>query len=269
MSDLLHTVKTNGKEYRLAHGILYRLNLETSHFYFLNDEYLPSVTSILDEAAPVSFGLREFWKNNTREESDAILEKTRGIGSRVHNAIEALLLGKEIDLSAFDYLGEVVKFNDREKKCIVAFVDWFRTFKPESYEAEQVVASGKYKYAGTLDFVGKVNGERWLVDFKTSSAIHFNYEMQVAAYKQAYEESYPDVKIDRCFILRIGTTHKGTPPKNGKLQETGPCWEFKEANPNALKTFHSVYNTYLDLHGGKVTAPENIIVYPNKLKLFV
>lgn len=255
-------LQEKSKEYKLSNGILTRIDLDTSHYYYFNDDYYPSVTSILDEAAPVGYGLRNFWRNNTKEESDAILETARGIGSRVHDSIEQLLLGAEIDMTLF---------SEREKKCVVSFVDWFRYYQPRDIQPEQPIASSIYKYAGTLDLVATIDIDgkptRVIVDFKTSSAIHFNYEMQVGAYKQAYKESY-GVDIERCFILRIGTTHKGKSAKEGAMKETGEAWEFKETNPNAFEIFKNVYQTYLGLHDGQIPEPATLVVYPTKLKLF-
>jgi len=44
-------------------------------------------------------------------------------------------------------------------------------------------------YAGTLDLIGTLKGELYVIDFKTSKAIYEpDYIMQVSAYKHAAEE---------------------------------------------------------------------------------
>lgn len=253
-------IKSKGEVYKLKTGELVFLATDSSHYYFLNETYLPSVTAILGEAAPIGYGLKEFWKNNTKEESEAIFEAAGEFGTKMHDAYEQLLTGKELNLLE-DYP------TDKEKKSLVAFVDWFRYYAPSEFESEQPVASMKYSYAGTLDFVGTINGERWLIDFKTSTGIQMSHQLQVLAYKQAYEESFGQ-KIDRVGILRTGTSHKGnTIVKDGKLKEVGKGWEFREVTDYKIEDFMGVYNVYLMLHGGEIPQPNEIIVFPSTLQL--
>lgn len=256
----LDTIKANGRTFKLNIGELIRFDTDVSHYYFLNDAFLPSVSSILTEASPTPYGLKLFWQQNTREEADTIFETAGDFGSKMHNAFEELLLGAKLNLLS-DYPTE------KEKKCLMAFYDWFMYYKPTEIQSEQSIASDKYKYAGTLDFVGIINGERWLIDFKTSNAIHYSHQLQVLAYKQAYEESY-DVKIDRVGILRLGTTHKGTTAvKEGQLKEVGQNWEFREVKKYTIDDFMNIYRTYLSLNGGEIKEPSEIRIYPETLQL--
>lgn len=253
------TIKSNGKVYKLAIGELVRFETDISHYYWLNGEFMPGVTSILQEAAPTPYGLKKFWQDNTKEEADAIFEAAGDFGTKMHDAFENLLLAQELNL-----LGDYP--TKKEKDCLVSFKDWFSYYKPTDFMPEQPIASGKYKYAGTLDFVGTINGQRWLVDFKTTGAIHFSHQLQTLAYKQAFEESYGE-KIDRIGVARFGTIHKGIDPKPGKLKETGKGWEFREVTDYTIDNFMNIYQTYLTLHGGEIPVPPEIAVYPEKLKL--
>ena len=253
-------VKSNGKVFKLKVGELVRVETDASHYYFLNETYLPGVSTILQEASPTPYGLKMFWQNNTKEEADSIFETAGDFGSKLHEAFALLLQGEELNVFK-DYT------TIKEKKALVAFVDWFRYYAPTNFKSEMSLASWKYKYAGTLDFVGEINGQTWLIDFKTSNAIHMSHQLQVLAYAQAYEESY-GVKIDRVGILRLGTTHKGTTmPKEGMLKEVGKGWEFREVKEYTIENFMRIYNVYLMLHGGEIPQPPEIMVYPEKLKL--
>lgn len=258
--DNFEAIKSNGKAYKLNVGELIKFETDISHYYFLDNEFLPGVSSILSEASPTPYGLKQFWQNNTKEEADTLFETAGDFGSKMHDAFERLLLAQELNLLT-EYPSQ------KEKKCLLAFKDWFASFKPTEFESEQSVASKQYKYAGTLDFVGMINGERWLIDFKTSNAIHFSHQLQVLAYKQAYEESY-GVKIDKVGIARFGTTHKGNGTvKEGKLKEIGKGWEFREVKDYTIDDFMNIYKTYLTLHGGQIPIPSEIAIYPETLKL--
>lgn len=256
----IDTIKSNGKTYKLAIGELVRFETDLSHYYFLDGMFLPGVSSILSEASPTPYGLRLFWQNNTKEEADQIFDTAGSFGSTMHDAFERLLLGQELQLLT-DYPSE------KEKKCITSFIDWFRYYKPTSIQSEQPIASKKYQYAGTLDMVCKIGDETWLIDFKTSNAIHYSHQLQVLAYKQAYEESY-GVTIDHVGVARFGTTHKGNGRESAGFKETGKGWEFREVKDYTIDDFMNIYKTYLSLNGGKIKEPSEIAVYPETVRLF-
>ena len=222
-----------------------RKEIDDSHYYFVNGEFYPGVTSIIEEAAPTSFGLKSFFLNNTPESADEISKVSLALGSKMHDAYEKLLNEVELNLIN-DYK------TTKEKKHILSFAQWFEDFKPTEIQTEQTVASLKYRYAGTLDCLCKRDGETWLIDFKTSAGIYWNYEIQVAAYKQAVLETL-GVKVDKIGILRTGTKHK--------------CgYEFKEIIRD-FSDFETVYKTYLSLHNGTIPEPPLIDIYPEVLKL--
>lgn len=228
--------------------IVVRKDFDTEHYYWIDEQYVPSVTSILDESAPVAYGLKRFFLQNTPESAREILDTTANFGSMMHDAYQQLLLGNELNLKD-DY-------PDRKaKKHITSFVQWFAEFSPdpESIKTEHTVGSRIHKYAGTLDLYCEKDGKRYIIDFKTSSGIYFSHELQITAYKIAYEEMY-GVPIDVVAILRTGTRHKAG-------------YEYKEIGRDPDE-FLNVYNTYLSLHDGKIPDPPTIDVYPEKVKLY-
>ena len=241
-----NNIKSNGKVFKLKVGELVRFETDISHYYWLNERFIPGVSSILSEASPTGYGLKLFWQNNTKEEADEIFNTAGEFGSLMHEAFEALLKGEELNLLR-DYPRE------REKKTILSFMDWFKEYEPKEFESEQSIASSRYSYAGTLDFVGIIKDERWLIDFKTTSGIHYTHQLQVLAYKQAYEES-TGLKIDKVGIARFGTKHKAG-------------YEFKEVTDYTIEDFMNLYRTYLSLNGGSIKEPKTIAIYPETVKL--
>ena len=219
--------------------------VDESHFYFVNGEYFPGVTSILDEAAPMAYGLREFLKYNTAEQAEEIKTTAMNFGSKMHEAYEKLLKGETLNLLT-DYPYQ------KEKKHLVSFYQWFADNKPTNLEIEFTIASLTYKYAGTLDLVCTINDELWLIDFKTSKALYKTNEYQVAAYKHAYEEM-TGKKIDHVALLRTGSQHKAG-------------YEFKEVF-TPIEEFVNIYKTYLSLHDGVIPQPPLVNSYPETLKL--
>lgn len=222
-----------------------RKEVDSTHYYWVNGIFMPSVTKIIDEGAPMAYGLKQFLLMNTPESAEEIKNIAGDFGTEMHHAYEQLLQGRELNL-----------FNDfkslKAKKHLASFAQWFADFKPTQIETEQTVASIVYRYAGTLDLLCVKDGEVWLVDFKTSRAIYWNYECQVAAYKQAVEETL-GVKVDHTAILRTGSQHK--------------CgYEFKEVT-RPIESFMNIYKVYLDIHDGVIPEPPSMSVYPNTIKL--
>ncbi len=79
--------------------------------------------------------------------------------------------------------------------------------------------------AGTCDLICEIDGELWLIDFKTSNQVHSTYELQTAVYSQCYKECYGK-EIQRQGILWLKSTKRG--PKKDKMQGRG--WEIVESD---------------------------------------
>jgi hypothetical protein len=94
--------------------------------------------------------------------------------------------------------------NQELKNSTNKFLEWMQLNKVEFFESERPVYSKQHNFAGTLDFVAKVNGKMMIGDFKTSNAIYDEYWFQTSAYQLAYEEENPGVKIEGQIIVRIG-----------------------------------------------------------------
>jgi len=62
--------------------------------------------------------------------------------------------------------------------------------------------SDKYDYAGTCDFIGRVDGEKLVIDWKTSKAIYNTYPLQFSAYLHAYEELYAK-RLDGAMVVCV------------------------------------------------------------------
>src|SRR4051812_10392000 len=68
-----------------------------------------------------------------------------------------------------------------------ALNDWLRANRPEPHEIEQLVADPEHGYAGRLDLIATIDGQRTLVDLKTSekAAIWDAAHLQTRAYSNA------------------------------------------------------------------------------------
>jgi predicted RecB family nuclease len=197
----------------------------------------PSVTTILDETVPKDTFLIK-WIREQGIGGQAIFEKSAEDGQRVHEIIEDLLNGGQV---ATEDLEEKVK------KCVQAFLDWHKEFKPETLETEQIVVGDGY--AGGCDYVCKINDQVYVIDWKTSNSIQDKHLYQVAAYRMALNSKYKDAKT---AIVHLGNrTKQGYSMKEFEWQ---PMYQF----------FDHYHKTF------KMNSPDakpKIIQYPDIFKL--
>jgi hypothetical protein len=223
-----------------------RKEIDDTHYYYIDGVFAPSVTHILDVAAPKEYGLINFFKTNTPEDIDEISNKAKEQGSLVHDSCERLLNGVEV---------EIKDWQTQAKKKIKSFIDWYEQYKPTNYLTEHTVGVvTPHIFAGTLDFVGMIGDKLTLVDFKTNkSGIYYSNKLQVMAYKYAYEQMTGE-KIEECWVLRLGTKHK-------------VGYEFAKIEDVSIDNWFHIYETYLNMNGGKIPEPPMVDVYPDSLKL--
>lgn len=81
------------------------------------------------------------------------------------------------------------------------YLKWASMTKLEIIEQEMPLISEKYQYGGCPDGIGRANGELCLIDWKTSNSVYQDYLIQLAAYKQLWEENYPDRLLTGGFHL--------------------------------------------------------------------
>jgi len=201
--------------------------------------YYPSVTTILQYMPKNKFF--EMWLKDVGHNADLIMRRAGKEGTQVHEAIETLLDGKE--LHWMDDYGNA-KYNEKVWEMINKFVDFWTTCKPELISTEEFVYSDEYRYAGTADLVCKLDGEVWLIDFKTSNSLHKSYDLQLASYAKALKES-KGIEIERTGILWLKSSKRGSSKQKGRIQGKG--WELKmiddiEENFELFQLIRKLYN---------------------------
>jgi len=82
-----------------------------------------------------------------------------------------------------------------------AYLSWERMTKLKIVEQEMQLVSEKYQFGGTPDAIGEIDGQLCLTDWKTSNSIYPDYLIQLAAYKQLWEENFPDRPLTGGFHL--------------------------------------------------------------------
>jgi hypothetical protein len=125
---------------------------------------------------------------------------------------------------------------------ILKFADFWNAHKPELIVSEYHLFSDKHEYAGTSDIVVRLKDQVWLLDIKTSNSLHTSYDLQLAAYANAWNETH-DVLIERTGILWLKASTRGEGKKD---QIQGKGWQLKvidniDAN---MEMFLKIYDIY-------------------------
>jgi hypothetical protein len=135
--------------------------------------YVPSVTWIAGHY-PKGIAFWRWLAENGWDESQAIKQAAGDKGSKVHDAISAILRGEEVKIDSKFLNRSTDQFEEltlEECDCILSFVNWRKEVKPESLAWDVTVFSEKYGYAGSIDYICKINGVTYIVDFKTSQRV--------------------------------------------------------------------------------------------------
>lgn len=200
--------------------------------------YYPSVTTILQYMPKNKFF--ESWLKDVGHNADLIMRRAGKQGTQVHEACEKLILGEEV--SWMDDYGNA-KYSQIVWEMILKFHEFWSTYKPELISAEEFVWSDEHKYAGTADIVCKIDDEVWLLDIKTSNSIHKSYDLQLASYAKALEES-KGIKIDRTGIVWLKAHSRGPSKQKNVMQGKG--WKVLKVDDidKNFELFKMIYQLY-------------------------
>lgn len=195
------------------------ITLPDARYYRRNGSYYPSITYVLNSYPKGPHF--EKWLKQVGFASEYIVKKAAEEGTQVHEMAEAYLNGEE--LCFLSPTGQPL-CNPDVWQMLLRFVDFWETHKPTLIETEVHLFSDELRVAGTCDLIIELNGERWVLDLKTSNHLHTTYDLQTAVYAQCYTECF-EKPIDRCGVLWLKSSKRK--PNPDKLQGKG--WEIVES----------------------------------------
>ena len=203
--EIKQIITIDGKEYVqltlpderwYVRGIVDELNNK------LENEFVPSV-SWISGFYPKGIAFYKWLADKGWNEAEALKSSAGNKGSKIHQAIEDLLKGKEVKMDEKFLNKETLQEEELtvdEYEAIMSFVDWYNETNPEIVGTEQVVFNDEYGYAGTVDLICRIGDQLYIIDFKTGQSIWPEYELQISAYKHAVNLS-EDIKL---AILQVG-----------------------------------------------------------------
>jgi hypothetical protein len=127
-----------------------------------------------------------------------VVERAADIGTLAHECCEMDIRGLP--------LPEIP--DDKREPVMMAygqFVSWKQQTRLKIVATEVALVSERHQFGGTLDFVCEIDGVLCLGDFKTSGGIYPEMLMQLAAYRELWNECRPDQPITGpSHLLRLG-----------------------------------------------------------------
>ena len=229
----------------------HQINYLDERFYTNDGEtFYPSVTTVL-EVYPKGYFFNQ-WLKDLGMNADEVLRRAGEVGSNVHEGIESYLKGNELKWMLDN--GEQ-NFTFEEWLMILKFVEFWQTYKPELLSTEKNLISENLKLGGTLDITCIINGEKWLIDAKTSNYIWKTHELQLAAY--AMMENEKEDRVDRVGIMHLKALTRGPDKAGKKIQGKG--WQLKEFNRHYTEAWKIFEHTY------KIWQEENPVYKPKNM----
>ncbi len=156
------------------------------HIYELDGKEYPSVTTIIHCLGNDAFIK---WANHLgfkHKDYDKVMDEYSKFGTKVHAALQREVEGN---------IGEPIKFSDfiEQTQVTTALGHFRRLMKQYEYETiftEKTLISPKLGYAGTLDWLTKINFKYlMLMDFKTSKMVRFSMLLQLGGYSNLLREA--------------------------------------------------------------------------------
>ena len=168
---------------------------------------VPGVTTVigvLDKPALVPWAWR---LGMAGEDMNKTKDLAADIGTCTHYLIECHLTGEDPDLDHF------TPFCLREAQILFKeFLKWLKRQQYETLGCEVQLVSENWQFGGTIDWVAKYYGETTLFDFKTSTGIYQEAEIQMAAYWEMWDENHTGDPIQQVVIIHLDKkTHTMTP----------------------------------------------------------
>ena len=183
---------------------LSKVEVQSRDTYKIDDKRVPRVTEILSamlhEESLMSWANSLGWK---RIGYRSFLNEAAEKGTFSHLAIDKYIKNGDVNIEEFNIKNPIV-LNSVES-CLDAFKKWWKKIHLLYKDIEVIYLEETLihpYFGGTCDCLLKVDGSYWLVDFKTSNHMNYNYSLQLAAYKFLLKE-LKDIDVEKLIVLKL------------------------------------------------------------------
>ena len=129
--------------------------------------------------------------SDAKDRSNMIKDTAADFGTTAHGYIEDILKGRD------------VKVPPDFETVVENFLAWQNESRLNVTFSEVMVYSIQHQFAGSMDAVATRRGKLVALDWKTSSGLYREMDLQVAAYAHALSEM-TDQPVDEAWVVRFG-----------------------------------------------------------------
>lgn len=226
------------QEFKLYNGEVVLTFAEKSHRYKVSDsgskpEHCPSVTTILNVLAKPalvewgvkcacnyvednlkllisgdSFSVQDVFKivEQARTAHDRTRQEAADIGTNVHDLLATWWKSRQ-ELNGGQYINSLTLPADDPKvvNCIHAALGWFSKHEVKPLRVEEAQYSRILKICGRPDFIGHIDGQLSVLDYKSTKFIYPEVALQMTAYAMMHAEEFGELPATR-WALRLDKT---------------------------------------------------------------
>lgn len=225
---------------------------------------VPRVTNILSSCKDSESLIR--WAANVgRRKYDYYKNKALDIGTITHDMIDKYLLGKYVYNKEYkpNFYDIDEEYSPYVYNAYNNFIAWETNLNNLGLNIEKVVGLEIEVtcpwYGGTIDAILKINGAYYIIDFKTSKAINYEYLLQTSAYMWIVNNNYASVKlphIDGIGIIRVDKSKLGI---IDDMFITDNC----PANRNIIEEYQRCFASYVNAYYRRINASYIYSSYSN------
>jgi len=185
-----------------------------------------SVTTILSNAV-ANPKLAAWYKKNSENKINKVKSETADFGTQAHEMFEKVMLAKH---------GDVFEYPPTLLKHIEGFIKWKTEHNVKALHTELNLVSEEHGFAGTVDFIGEIDGKVCVADWKTGTRWSITNGWQMSAYRRmAIEAGLVD---ESCGLYGLQVNRETAEVKAFKYEHL----DFVElAFMSSLQVFKSLY----------------------------
>lgn len=213
--------------------------------YYFNGLPVPRVSEIIKKCINKEYLI--WWAARVGSKNMMTIQnKATYVGTLAHRKIEHYILTGEEDFKLSTFDESIIRQVNTSFKN---FKLWLQRLNNAGYKLEKVIATELSVvcpyYGGTIDLVAQINGAIYIIDYKTSTKITYEYILQVCAYMWMINNGY-SIKVPHVNgigIVRIDKNKYGV-HDDYFLNEFIPCQkQILDYNINAfISMVYSYYN---------------------------
>lgn len=206
-----------------------------AHEYFLDGPRVPSTTQVLRDSGLISLDKIPAF----------ILEAARARGSAVHQLVH-YLNENDLDWASVD---------DAYRPYLDAWMAYVRERQLQVLVCEYRIASRRHRVAGTLDLLCEIDGDGWLIDYKTGDPDDVAADFQTGSYLgMSMEWALEDPRLAR-ILARHHRWRRGSV----RLMKTGSFRAKEYTDPRDYSRFQTLAAAWHIRHErGAIVQPDDV-----------